>query len=126
MKRDMRLVRKILLAVQSRPDARAEPLTVDGYDLHLVARHLEMLVDAGLLQGHVAPVGRFHSGKLVITDMSWAGHDFLAALENKGVWAKVKGSFSGSELAGMPIEVMKDIGVGLLKEWARSKVGLNS
>lgn len=125
VKRDMELVRKILLAVQAREDTRGEPVTIDGYEPHIVARHVEMLVDAGMLQGYQPPVGRSHAGKMAITDMSWAGHDFLAAMENKGVWAKLKGSFSAAELAGMPLDVMKDVGVGLLKEWAKSRVGLS-
>ncbi|WP_167458643.1 hypothetical protein [Mesorhizobium kowhaii] len=52
------------------------------------------------------------------------GHDFLAALKNKGVWTQMKQSFSAAELAGLQLSVVKDLGLGLLKEWAKSKVGL--
>ncbi|ESY64348.1 hypothetical protein X743_31260 [Mesorhizobium sp. LNHC252B00] len=55
-------------------------------------------------------------------DLSWEGRDFLAALQNKGVWNQIKQSFSAAELAGLPLSVVKDL--GLLKECAKSKVGL--
>ncbi|MER8753034.1 DUF2513 domain-containing protein [Mesorhizobium sp. M1050] len=57
-------------------------------------------------------------------DLSWEGRDFLAALQNKGVWNQIKQSFSAAELAGLPLSVVKDLGLGLLKECAKSKVGL--
>jgi len=125
VKRDMELIREILLAVQSRTDLTPKPLHLEGHDEVVVGRHIEMLSVAGLIDGPSKRPTRADSSQLVfIKDLTWEGHDFLAALENKGVWGKMKQSFSAAELAGMPFSVIKDVGLGLLKEWAKSKVGL--
>jgi hypothetical protein len=56
--------------------------------------------------------------------MSWAGHDFVAVLENDTVWSKIKASYSAAQLAALPLEVIKTVGVGLLETWAKQKAGL--
>ncbi|MER9840144.1 DUF2513 domain-containing protein [Mesorhizobium australicum] len=124
MKRDMELIREILLAVQARTDLTPKPLQLEGHDQVVVGRHVEMLSGAGLIDG--PPQKRINApyALVFIKDLSWEGHDFLAALENKGVWNQMKQSFSAAELAGLPLSIVKDIGLGLLKEWAKSKVGL--
>jgi hypothetical protein len=53
MKRDMDLVRRIMLDVQSRNDLFPKKIRIDGVDNDLLARHVEMLFDAGLLTGTV-------------------------------------------------------------------------
>ena len=90
MKRDMRLIRKILLEVKAKKHVGKAPVVVEGYEENLIDRHVEMLVSAGLLEGHLQRPGGPHQNEMVVTDMSWAGHDFLAALENKDVWSEAE------------------------------------
>ena len=126
MKRDMELVREILLAVQARTDLKLQRLTLEGRDDLIVERHIEMLYEAGLLEG----LSRKNmqrataSADIIIKDMSWDGHDFLAALDNEDVWSKMRSTFSTADLASLPLSVLKDFGVGLLKEWGKAKLGL--
>ena len=124
MKRDMELIREILLAVQSKEDVGFRPVDVSDYALDVVDRHVEMLIAGGFLVGHRQPTGRSFSNQLVVSDMSWEGHEFISALSQGGVWNQMKSKFSAAELAGLPLSVVKDVGVGLLKEWAKAKVGL--
>jgi hypothetical protein len=126
VKRDMELVREILLAVQERTSLKTAPLILEGRDEVVVGRHLEMLFHAGLVDGTTSQPLSSPYAKVYVKDLTWAGHDFLSAMENKGVWSKIKQSFSATELAGMPLDVLKDVGVGLLKEYAKGKVGLGS
>jgi Hypothetical protein (DUF2513) len=51
MKRDMDLVRQILLQVQAKDEEELgqKPLEIDGYDLATVARHVEIMQEAGLV-----------------------------------------------------------------------------
>ena len=51
MTRDNELIRQIILAIKARGDATPRPLEIDGADKVVVARHLEMLLDVGLLEG---------------------------------------------------------------------------
>src|ERR1035437_8601270 len=51
VKRDMELVRRILLAVQAKSSLEPELIIIDGLDDAVVGRHVEMLFDAGFLEG---------------------------------------------------------------------------
>lgn len=124
MIRDMELVRKILSDIQSRKAVTPQPVKIDGYDAMVVNRHVEMLIKEGYLDGKSMPSGPGFSGSNVVTDLSWHGHDFIAALNNESVWAKIKQSFSPTELTTLPLTVLKTLGLQLLTEWAKSKVGL--
>ena len=125
MRRDMELVRAILLQVQAKNHIETEPVIIGGYDEDLVARHVEMLFDADMLEGHKsAQLGRGVSA-ITISDLSWDGHDLLSALQNDTVWSKIKQSFSAKELTGMPLSVLKAVGVELMLEWAKKQVGLS-
>ena len=55
MKRDMDLVRQIMIQVESTDEEtlRQRPLQVEGHDLATVARHVELLQEAGLVDAHV-------------------------------------------------------------------------
>jgi hypothetical protein len=124
MTRDMELVRRIIVAVQSRKDISPQSLEVSGYDETTVARHLEMLIKADYVEGIVSRPTSVPHPLILVTDLSWAGHDLAAAIINEGVWQKIKQSYSAGELATMPLDIIKKVGVGLLAKWAESKAGL--
>ena len=126
MKRDMELVREILLKVQARTDLKPQRQIIEGRDDLIVERHIEMLYEAGLLEGlpHKSSQRPAAGAEIFITDMSWEGHDFLAALENENVWSKIRTTFSTAELAGLPVSLLKELGAELLKVWAKGKLGL--
>jgi hypothetical protein len=120
----MELIRKILLEIQGRKDVSMTMMTILGYEDIVVARHLELLMDAGLIDGvKSAPISAPHS-IILVKDMTWAGHDFAAAIENDGVWSKIKQAFPAKELATMPLSVLKSAGVALLEQYAKAKLGL--
>jgi hypothetical protein len=54
----------------------------------------------------------------------WRGCDFAAAIENDGVWSKIKQALPAKELATMPLSVLKSAGVALLEQYAKAKLGL--
>ncbi len=62
---------------------------------------------------------------IVVRDLSWQGHDFAAAIQNESVWATIKQKLSPNELATMPLTIIKDVGVALLKAYAMRKLGLS-
>ena len=124
MTRDMELIRLILLEIQSRKDIAPKTIEISGYDDLVVARHLELLKQAGLIDGiQSTPISVPYS-IIMVKDLTWTGHDFISALENETVWKKIKQTYSPSELATMPLAAIKTVGLGLLTEWAKSKIGL--
>ena len=125
MTRDMELIRKIILAIQARQDVVLAPLEIPGVDPAILARHVEMLLDAGLIEGikwggYNAPLPTIQ-----IKDLSWAGHEFASALGNDNVWNKIKQQFSVAEIVKMPFGVLKDVGIGILTEMAKQQAGLS-
>jgi len=90
MKRDMELIRKILLAVEASPSAYAPyPLIIKGYTDTQTAYHSYLLIDAGLVHGHVSIELDSESPLAPIEKLTWAGHEFLDAARDDTRWKKV-------------------------------------
>jgi hypothetical protein len=123
MTRDMELIRKILLEIQSRKDLEPREVKIEGYNDVILGRHIELLFTAGIIEG-LESRQISNTSRIVVTDMSWAGHDFIGAIENKSVWNKITQSFSATEVARMPLSVLADVAIELLKGWAKKQVGL--
>jgi hypothetical protein len=91
MKRDFELVRRILEEAESKPAATpGVQISFPGeFPQPDVLEHCELMIKAGLLEGR--PL-RAMSGLVAVqvTQLTWAGHDFLAATRDATVWAKAK------------------------------------
>jgi hypothetical protein len=91
MKRDMDLVRAILLAVESHQDGYApSDLKVDGYTEDQVAYHCYLLGQSGLVEA----IDTAHMGSTSptasIRTLTWAGYDFLEASREPSIWQQAK------------------------------------
>ena len=116
MRRDMELVRSILLAVADASvlvDGNA--LTDELHDLQAIGYHVEMMRDAGLVE---ATIHKEWGGTYVIVrvgPLTWEGNDFLDAVANDTVWKKVKTRIA--QLAGnATFEITKALAVKYLGE----------
>ncbi len=95
MKRDWKVVRKILEHVES--DDLREYLSRDGFaELHITEEeflgHIEILADAEIIKN--ATVRRLAEGTFSVCGLSgvfitMAGHDLLDALRDATVWSRV-------------------------------------
>ena len=86
MKRDLELIRKIVLAVEDSDGGRAPQLTFEGYSSSDVGYHAHLLVDAGLARGvDVTNMGS-EAPQALITDLTWAGHEFAALARDDDRW----------------------------------------
>jgi len=82
MKRDMDLVRKILLQLQAsngqQPDL--QPLMDAGHSERQWAEHCALLVEAGLAEPLIYNNSELDGTPLIILSrLTWAGHDFIEA-----------------------------------------------
>lgn len=96
MRIDQELVRRVLLKWEAE-----EPVDLAAYTAEQVTYHEAQLIKAGLLEGEVKQVALAGSPLVLVTDLSWEGHQFLANIRNDKVWkrvvaeiAKLGGSFS--------------------------------
>ena len=124
MTRDMELIRKIFAEIRGRNDVSLRAVEIPGVEERIVARHVEMLRDAGLVEG--VESGSYNSPFPIIAvkDLTMEGHDFAASLANEGVRGTLKKSMSAADLAALPIRIVQSVASDLLMKWAKSKVGL--
>lgn len=90
MKRDMELVRRVLLDLE---DSKSTT-HIDGYTEDQVKYHQGMVVDEGLAKGTVMRTQSEMTEiprAVVLFDLTWAGHDFLEAIREDTQWNKIKG-----------------------------------
>jgi hypothetical protein len=120
MKRDMDLIREILLAIE-RLDTGADDdldVVVDGVDPRVVNAHLRLLDEAGFINAHEIPDDTEEFSHFVPTRLTWSGHEFLDAVRDPEVWRRTKAGAAKAGGAGVEFmwELAKAYGKQLLKE----------
>jgi hypothetical protein len=87
MKRDMELIRELMLAIESQDgDFNYESVKAIGYDEPQIEYHLDLLIKARLVVGEVHPLQGGFSPIFVVEKLSWDGHEFLDNARNESVW----------------------------------------
>jgi hypothetical protein len=88
MKRDMDLVREILLAAEKAPaGGNSDELVIEGHNDDEITEHVRLLVDGGYIEATFFLGG---GQSFLLQDMTWKGHDFLDAVRDQGVWPRRK------------------------------------
>lgn len=121
MKRDMELVRTLLVHFEEKPDDHlVKHVEIEGYDTRTIDYHLILLYEANLIEGEPS-VSK--SSKRVIRvypmRLTWHGHEFLAAARNDSVWRKTMTKIA-SAIGDVPFTLLKD----LLMQTARDNLGM--
>lgn len=108
MKRDMDLIRQIVIAVRDR-DGHSPLSRVDGVDDVVFAEHARLLDEAGLVSANILGSGRGPSNAAVIQRLTWEGQDFADAIDNETIWANVKGTAekAGGWTFGLLLDIAK-------------------
>jgi len=91
MKRDLELIRKMVLAIEDAPSGWAPDLKFDGYSDAQVGYHAYLLIDAGLARGQDASTMGSDAPEGFITSLTWAGHEFADAARDETRWKKAMG-----------------------------------
>jgi hypothetical protein len=131
MKRDMDLIRKLLLDIETRED-RPDPhsIQIEGFDQDAILHHIILLKDAGLLLGP-PPVEYLESmmgpslGSATSSPaldhtffcLSWAGHEFLDEARDDTTWNRAK-TIVKEKSGGLSFELLKTV----LVEWGKHAV----
>lgn len=109
MKRDMDLVREILLFVESQP-AEINLLDVavelPGRDYGSTVGHIQILEDAGLLIARKSSDSAGTDWR--VERLTWQGHEFIDSAKDDANWRRAKQHF-GSKLG--------EVGLHVVKQW---------
>lgn len=90
MKRDMELVRRILISLADSEYPLDGKLFVDdATSFEKVAYHFEIMQEAGLVKANVQREWGKTAVHAVVGPMTWEGNDFLDAVRNEKVWKRV-------------------------------------
>ncbi len=125
MRNDIDVIRAILVDVRDRQDLWPRPVSLSGYDDLVVARHCERLFEDGLLDGYLCPLLGEQFVQIDVRDLTSAGHNFLAALETDGVWARLKANLKPAEMAALPLKRLAGVATDLAERVVRDTLGLN-
>ena len=95
MKRDMDLVRTILIELVEQPcDGMLSELHVEGHLDEEVSYHVRIMYERGLLEAENA--SHYEATCWIPTHVTWEGQEFLASARDETIWNKAKGIVSKS------------------------------
>jgi len=114
VKRDMDLVREVLLRVEEDTSGSIKHLELDGFTPEEVAYHIVLLVEHGYLVGGVQPTVGNRPPIYIVQRMSWDGHEFLDLARNKTIWKEAKKTFV-EKGAALSLEVLKVVLIELTR-----------
>ena len=113
MRRDWDVVRKILFKLEELGNVTSflRHDQVNGYDPELVAYHMQLLNEAGLIKAHCTLT--MTGLQCAAQTMTWSGHEFLDQIRQDTVWNKVK---TGAREKGL------DLSFGVIVKIAKSVI----
>jgi hypothetical protein len=127
MKRDMDLIRELLLKLEALPmrpggivtiPSDAAEIAVPGYDSAQIDYHLGQIRRAGFIdEGGSRPM----SG-IGFRCLTWQGHDFLDSVRDPKIWAKTKDGALAA--GGFTVDLLKDLAKGFVKKQIEERTGV--
>ena len=118
MKRNMDLVREILLQIEATEPGKAIRLDTPSYGEEEIGLHVELMIEHGLIDGKAVPSGDGAAHRILayrIEGMTWEGQDFLNAARNDTIWKKAKEKCLGAT-GGLAFDALKACLVELGKQ----------
>lgn len=125
MKLNPDCVRDILLSVEETTDVYTpfvyernspSPVRLIPYPHNVIHYHIRQCEFSGLLMGY----SEFSAGcRILVSDLSPAGHEFLANIRNDSVWEKIKGAASatcGNSLRGIA-QIAQAVMIEIIKQY---------
>ncbi len=119
MKRDMDLIREMLLTIEAHPSGFApQAIEIPDYTQEQIGYHAYLLGEAGLaVVNNDTGIGEKTPRARVIR-LTWAGHEFLDSARERQIWNQAKDMVKKIGGASLPIWL------NLLNELAKKQLGL--
>jgi hypothetical protein len=126
LKRDMELVREVLLRVEAIeiPPGGKLPINgwdpavqIEGYSPEDIDRHLRLLIDGDLLTGKAAMDG------IITPGLSWQGCEFLDTIRSPEAWRRTKEA--AAKIGGVSLAIFAEIAKASAKAAIKAKLGLD-
>jgi DNA-binding transcriptional ArsR family regulator len=128
MKRDMDLVRELLLKLESNGNPPGTMVVIDpyhgrfqidGYSADQIAYHLSLIREAGFIE---SPGSQRAGMGVTFRRLSWDGHDYLDAIRDPEIWRKTKGS--AEAVGSFTFDLVKDLAKGFIRTKIEEHTGI--
>ncbi len=119
MKRDLDLVRKILITIEGKPTLDPVSVEIEGHEFEEIAFHLLLLKEAGFIDAIISQDETDEIINVFVSRLTWSGCEFLDLARNDTIWSKSK-----STLKEKAVSVSVTIFTELLGRTLRSTLGL--
>ena len=86
MKRDMDLVRQILLRIEALPAGQPMQFRMDEVEDRVLIAHLETMIEGGLVNGKITQPHGTRGAVIIISDLTWTGHEWIETMRSDDVW----------------------------------------
>jgi hypothetical protein len=115
MKRDLELVRRILLDIEDNRETSGghsswSSLVDEGYTPQAIQYHVQLLHDAGLIHADELVPGQWWPERI-----TWAGHEFLDSARNDKLWNEAKRRVE-RELGSASFQVVHELLIRMANE----------
>lgn len=119
MKRDMDLIRELLLRIEARETVKfgRVELPYDDYEEEQIYYHVRLLHEAGYIHAVNCSTGTAFCWEPI--DLTWQGHEFLDNARNEEFWEKAKQTVIDKS-GTVSFDILKSV----LSKMAMSAMGL--
>jgi hypothetical protein len=114
MKRDLDLIRTILLEIEKNDNPlRSIPIEAVGYASEEISYHVMLLAQAGYISAD--NVSHMRGIVWKPKSLTWAGHEFLDATRNGKVWNQVKAKLKDQAIDA-PLTLIQQLATKLVAQ----------
>ncbi len=90
MKRDLDLVRQLLLQIEGLPAAPPVQYRMSEIEDPVLLAHLEMLIEAALVNGKIVRSHGTRGDVISVSGLTWQGHEWIEMMRSQSLWNEVK------------------------------------
>ncbi|MEM0949292.1 MAG: DUF2513 domain-containing protein [Pseudomonadota bacterium] len=118
MKRDLEVIRKILLQVEASDDdpTTLKDVTIPGVEQLKISHHIEMLSEAGFVDAVDCTTMDGHDWQ--VSRLTWNGYELLDAIRDEEVWEGTKSKLA--KVGGYTLPIVQ----ALASDFIRKQLGL--
>jgi hypothetical protein len=119
MKRDLDLVRELMLKIEALPAGPTVQYRMDEVEDPVLLAHLEMLIAGGLVNGRISQTRGARGDVMSISGLTWEGHEWIETVRSPAVWDRTKTTLS-EKGGALSFELAKAVATQIL----RARLGL--
>ena len=90
MKRDLDLVRQLMLQIEALPAAPPVQYRMSEIEDPVLLAHLEMLIEAGLVNGRISRSQGARGDVISVSGLTWQGYEWIEMVRSQSLWNEVK------------------------------------